>query len=397
MAKVFLKERKARPFWFGHPWVFSGAIDRTRGQLKGGSIVTLCDHEGREIGEGFWNPRSQIRVRLVALAHEGALGEELLVSRLRAAIALRERQLGLGEVADSWRVVHSEADGLPGLIVDKVADWLVIQVSSLGLAAFVPALVDALVAHFQPKGVLERVSRVGVEEEGLEREDGVLFGTPPEGPIPVREHGQTYWCDPGAGQKTGWYADQRENRRAVARLAKGARVLDAFSYTGGFGLPALAAGAQHVTFVDSSGPALALAERGLPDGMAERAHFEEGNVLRVLDHMARAGDSFDLVVLDPPKLVHKMGALRKGLRLYHEIFEKGVRVTADGGVLCVFSCSGHVGDHELDEVLGSVAKAEAVRLQVFERFEQGPDHPVMLPLQESRYLNGRAMRVLRGI
>lgn len=395
MIKVFIKERKARPFWFGHPWVFSGAIDRVKGGPKDGDVVEVCDHEGHTIGEGFWNAKSQIHVRLAALAHEGRLTTDLLVARADRAVDLRLSVLKLPEVTNAFRVVHSEGDGIPGLVVDRIADHLVVQVSCLGLVPHLDAILDRLQERLEPLGILERVSSVAVEEEGLVREGGLLRGEAPPETAEVVEHGLRCRCDVAGGQKTGWYADQRDNRVRFAPLAAGRRVLDAFCYTGAFGLRMLQAGAASVHFLDSSEPALALARAAAEaQALSDRAVFEKQNVLRALDHWAKEGPRFDLVVLDPPKFVRNRAGLVRGLRLYHEVNAKAASVLEPGGLLLTCSCSQHVSDEAFDELLFTVAKEGGLRFQELARGGQSPDHPVLLPLDESRYLKCRLLRRL---
>jgi len=394
MAKVVLKSRRARPFWFGHPWVFSGAVERVRGKLRDGDVVDVFDSEGRRVGRGFWNGRSQIRVRMVALEAEGPVDDALFLGRLDRALALRHQVLELPAVTNAFRLVHAEGDGLPGLVVDQVGDWLVVQLSSLGMEPHLDLLLDRLEEALKPRGILERA--VGAaEEEGLSRTDGVLRGCAPEGPVEVREGDTRYWCDPVAGQKTGFFADQRENRRALASLARGREVLDTFSYVGGFGLAMAQAGATSVLCVDSSAPALELLKAGAElNGVEDRVTALQGNVLRVLDHDQKEGRTYDLVVVDPPKLVHKRRAVSRGLGLYHEINLKAVRVLRPGGILVTCSCSQHVDAAAFEEMLGSVAKEASVRLQELYRGGQAADHPILLPHDESRYLECRAYRVV---
>jgi 23S rRNA (cytosine1962-C5)-methyltransferase len=396
-AKVFVKHRRARPFWFGHPWVFAGAVDRVRGQVKDGEAVELCDDRGQLIGWGFFNSKSQIRVRLMALWFEGPITREMVLDRVDRAIELRRNVLGLDAVTNACRLIHSEGDGLPGFVADKIGEHVVVQVTSLGIAAYVPDIVGRIVERLAPASVIERASRVGLDEEGLSRQDGVLHGTPPPGPVEVVEHGVRFWCDLLGGQKTGFFCDQRDNRRLILPLAKDRVVLDAFSYVGGFGMNALKAGARSVHFLDSSGPAIELARRAASDnGVAERATFEEANVLRALDHYEKEGRKFDLVIVDPPKLVHRHAELNKGLRLYFEINYKATRVLTDGGLLVTCSCSQHVSESDFEDVLSNVAKETESRMQLVHRGGQPADHPVMLPHAESRYLKCHVYRVVRS-
>lgn len=393
-AKVFVKHRRARPFWFGHPWVFAGAVDRVRGQIKDGDIVELCDDQGHTIGQGFFNSKSQIRVRLVALWFEGPIDRDLILGRVDRAVALRRATLGLDAVTNSYRLIHSEGDGLPGFVADKIGDHVVIQVTALGIAPFVGDIVGRLVELVGPRSVIERAARIGLDEEGLVRQDGVVHGAAPDGPVGVVEHGIKYWCDPMTGQKTGFFCDQRDNRRLLAPLVRDKVVLDAFSYVGGFGMTAAAAGARSVHFLDSSEPAIAFAQQSAAaNGFSDRTTFEEANVLRALDHYAKDGRRFDVVVLDPPKLVHRLSELSKGLSLYYEINWKAIQVLNDDGILVTCSCSQHVSEEEFEDMLSNVAKETESRFQLLNRGSQPADHPMLLPHAESRYLKCHIYRV----
>jgi 23S rRNA (cytosine1962-C5)-methyltransferase len=397
MAKVFVKHRRARPFWFGHPWVFAGAVDRVRGQIRDGDVVELCDDQGQAIGQGFYNSKSQIRVRLVALAFEGPVDRDLVLKRVDRAIALRRDLLRLDAVTNAFRLIHSEGDGLPGFVADKIGDYVVVQVTALGIVPFVHDILGRIAERVAPKGILERASRVGLDEEGLVRQDGVLAGSAPEGPVAVVEHGVRYRCDPMTGQKTGFFCDQRDNRLELRPLVKDRTVLDAFCYVGGFGLTAAASGARAVHFIDSSGPAIEFARQGAADnGVADRATFEEANVLRALDHYSKEGRRFDVVIVDPPKLVHRQAELGKGLRLYFEINWKAIQCLNDDGILLTCSCSQHVSEQDFEDVISNVAKETASRMQLLHRGTQPADHPMMLPHSESRYLKCHVYRVAKG-
>jgi 23S rRNA (cytosine1962-C5)-methyltransferase len=273
---------------------------------------------------------------------------------------------------------------------------VVVQVTARGIAPFVPDVVARIQGRLAPAGVIERAARVGLEEEGLVRHDGVLAGSPPPGPVQVVEHGVRLSCDVVGGQKTGFFCDQRDNRRMVLPLLRGRDVLDAFCYVGAFGMGAALAGARSVHLLDSSGPAIDLARKAASDnGVLDRVTFEEANVLRALDHYAKEGRRFEAIVLDPPKLVHRMGELSKGLRLYLEINWKALQVLADGGVLVTCSCSQHVSESDFEDVLSNAAKDSNVRLQLLLRGGQPADHPVMLPHAESRYLKCHVYRMIR--
>ena len=279
-TKVILKARKAKPFWCGEPWIFDGSIDRIKGSrdLRDGDIVEVQDDQGRPIGQGFFNARSAIRVRLLAWGPESA-GEDLIRARLHRAVELRDGLLGLGEQADVYRLVHAEGDGLPGLVVDRLGDCLVVQFDTLGIRRFRDLIVNVLAEIRQPRAIWERVSRVARDQEGIEDiDEGLRYGEEPDGPIDVHENGVRYAVDFRAGQKTGFYSDQRDNRLALSRIARGRRALDCFSYSGAFGLNLLKnGGAPSVLAIDSSAPALesAVGNAAL-NGLGDRFATERG-------------------------------------------------------------------------------------------------------------------------
>ncbi len=397
LTKVLLKPRRAKPFWMGAPWVFDQSIEKVKGvrNLEDGDVVELRDHEGKKIGEGFYNSRSRICLRLAAWGDE-TLDEDLLRLRLRQAVALRSEGLRLADrETDAYRLVHAEGDRLPGLIVDRMGSHLVMQNGCLGMTRHRDLIVETLMEATGASGLYERVSKMAREEEGIEAEDGLRAGTAaPEGGVEVREYGLRFLVDFEQGQKTGFYTDQRENRAFLAGLASGRRVLDAFSYSGAFSMHLGRGGAAAVTAIDSSGPALENAERNAALNGLARFEAIQGNVLRVLDHQNKEGRLYDLVVLDPPKLVPRRSALEKGLKLYREINAKGLGVLAPGGILATCSCSGGVAEDDLRRVVFEASRERGRELQEIWRGGQGPDHPTVPAHAESRYLKFQVYRAL---
>lgn len=394
MARVILGEGKARPFWYGHGWVFSGSVDRVNGRVEDGDVVDVVDSTGKLIGRGFWDARSMLRVRMLTLGPEPAVDAELIRSRLERAVALRRRILGLETVTDAFRIVHAEGDGLPGLVADRLGSFIVLQFSTAGILRFRDVIVETLRAAFSPAGIWERLP--DIPDDVLPgRVPGVLAGAEPSAETEVREHGLRFTCDVKGGQKTGFYTDQRDNRQIVASLAEGRDVLDTFSYVGAFALHALKRGrARSALAVDSSAPALAHAEESARRNAIRGFATERRNVLRFLDEAAKAGRRFDLVIADPPKLVRKMADLRSGLRTYFEINRKALAVVSADGLLATSSCSQHVTETAFFDMLSGAAKAAGRRLQILHRGSQGPDHPVILPHEESRYLKFIVARAL---
>src|SRR5436190_4290417 len=286
LPRVVLLPRRARPFYGRHPWVFAGAIARVEGEPANGDVVDLHAHAGDFVARGLYNSRSKIRVRLYSWSPDVDLDVDFFRERLRAALHLRGPILGLDGPGRACRLVFSEADGLSGLTVDRYDRWLVVQFTALGLARRREMFTELLAELARPEGMYLRTERGIGSLEGLELQDGPLWGRVPAEPITIEEDSMPFLVHLTEGQKTGFYLDQRDNRRAVARLAAGRRVLDAFCYTGGFGLRAARAGAQSVLGVDVSEPALALARENVKLNHLDAVSFVRADVFDHLDSLA---------------------------------------------------------------------------------------------------------------
>jgi 23S rRNA (cytosine1962-C5)-methyltransferase len=393
-ARVVLLPRRARPFYGRHPWVFPGAIAAVEGDPADGAEVDLVSHAGNFIARGLYNSKSKIRVRLYSWSPETPLDRAFFRDRLEAAVRLRRDILGLDGPGRACRLVFSEGDGLPGLTVDRYDRWLTVQFTSLGLAQRRDLLAELLVELAQPVGVYLRTERGIGRLEGLELQDGPLWGRPPDGPVTVEEDGVRFLVNFEEGQKTGFYLDQRANRRAVARLAAGRRVLDAFCYTGGFGLHAARAGAASVLGVDSSEPALDLARANAKlNGLDGVVSFDREEVFARLDALAAAGEKFGLVVLDPPKFARSQGAVEEALRGYRRLQTLALRLLEPDGILVTCCCSGLITAEMLADLLAQLAVEERRDVQILERRGQAPDHPVAVTCPESNYLKCLVSRV----
>ena len=400
-ARVVLKPRRAKPFWFGEPWVFEGSIDRVKGvrDLTDGDVVEVRSDQGDLIGSGFWNGSSALRVRLVARG-DRAVDEELIRERLRRAFELRG-DAGLptqtpGLETDAFRLVHAEGDALPGLIVDRFGPVAVAQFDSLGIRRFRDVVTDELLRLPGLRGVYERISRVGREEEGVDGEEGIIAGVVEEAPVVIYENGVPFHVDVRRGQKSGFFVDQRSNRLALAQYARGRSVLDAFCYTGGFGLTLRRHGSPtSITAIDSSRPALeVLATNAALDAEDVPVEVVPGNVLRYLDQEWKAGKRWGVVIVDPPKFVPRRSTWNKGMKLYRELNFKALRCVEAGGYLATCSCSGIVSEDDFREVVMRSAEEAKVRAQLVHTGGQGADHPVLLPHVESRYLKFHIYRVV---
>ena len=392
--RVILQPRRARPFYGRHPWVYPGAIASVEGDPADGAEVDLVSHTGNFIARGLYNSRSKLRVRLYSWDAGAALDRDFFRDRLAAAVRLRHQILGLDSPTGACRLVFSEGDGLSGLTVDRYGRWLAVQFTSLGLAQRRDMLAELLRELVEPEGIYLRTERGIGRLEGLELQDGPLLGTPPQGPILIEEDALTFLVNLAEGQKTGYYLDQRDNRRAVARLAGGRRVLDAFCYAGGFGLHAARAGAREVLGVDSSEAALELARANADrNGLADRVRFLKAEVFDQLDRLAGGGERFGLVVLDPPKFARSQGAVEEALRGYRRLQTLALQLLEPDGLLVTCCCSGLITADMLVELLAQLA-AEAKRdVQILERRGQASDHPVAVTCPESNYLKCLICRV----
>jgi 23S rRNA (cytosine1962-C5)-methyltransferase len=395
--RIVLQPRRARPFYGRHPWVYAGAVAAVSGSPADGDEVELVSHAGNFVARGLYNSKSKIRVRLYSWSPEGALDRDFFRGRLETALRLRCSILGLddpGQPDRAVRLVFSEGDGLSGLTVDRYARWLVVQFTSLGLALRREMLTELLVELTRPEGVYLRTERGIGKLEGLELHDGPLWGQTPVEPVTVEEAGLRFLVNLAEGQKTGYYLDQRDNRLAVAGLARGRRVLDAFCYTGGFGLHAARAGATAVLGVDTSEPALALARANARLNGLENLDFVRADVFDHLEALATAGERFGVVVLDPPKFARARNAVEEALRGYRRLQTLALRLLQPDGILVTCCCSGLIGMDLLEDLLAQLAAEERLEVQLLERRGQARDHPVAVGCLESSYLKCLISRVV---
>jgi 23S rRNA (cytosine1962-C5)-methyltransferase len=392
--RVVLHPRRARPFFGRHPWVYPGAIARVEGDPADGAEVELVSHADHFVARGLYNSKSKIRVRLYSWSPEAPLDEVFFRSRLEAALRLRSQVLGLDGPGRACRLVFSEGDFLSGLTVDRYDRWLVVQFTSLGLAQRREMLAGLLAELTGVRGIYLRTERGIGQLEGLDIQDGPLWGEAPAGPVEIEEEGLRFLVHIAEGQKTGFYLDQRDNRRWVAGLAAGRRVLDAFCYTGAFGLHAARAGATAVLGVDMSEPALVLArENAARNGLAN-VSFVRSDVFTQLDALVQAGERFGLVVLDPPKFARARHSVEEALRGYRRLQTQALRVLEPDGLLCTCCCSGLIDMAMLEDLLAQLAMEERRDIQILYRGGQAPDHPVAATCPESSYLKCLISRVV---
>jgi 23S rRNA (cytosine1962-C5)-methyltransferase len=392
-SKVWLKRGREKSLLRKHPWVFSGAIERVQGEVGPGDTVEIVDASGAFLAWAAYSPASQIRARVWSFEAGEAIGAAFLRGRLERAIELR-RRLGLLAADTACRLVFAESDGLPGLVVDRYAGFVVCQFLSAGAERWRAEVVDALVELCAPRGIYDRSEASARRKEGLPSHRGVLKGEAPPAEIEVRM-GATHWLiDVANGQKTGAYLDQQRNRARVAELAARAEVLDAFAYTGGFAITALVAGASTATLVESSAEALRTAEReAAANDVADRCRLVAASVFDELRLMRDDGRRYDVVVLDPPKFVHSAEQVSAGSRGYKDVNMLGFELVRPGGLIATFSCSGHVDAALFQKIVAGAALDAGRDAQILERLSQPPDHPIAIEFPEAEYLKGLILRV----
>jgi 23S rRNA (cytosine1962-C5)-methyltransferase len=394
VTHVILKPRKARPFYGRHPWVLDSAIDRVEGAPTDGDIVDLFSDKGKFIARGVFNGRSRIRVRLYAWDAATPLDEAFWRARIESAVQFR-RQLAYDDPAGAARLIFSEGDGLSGLVVDRYADHLAVQVTAQAMAVRLPQIIPMLVETVRPKGIMIRTERGVSRTEGIDLRDGPYWGTPPEGPLLIADHGLKYEVDLAEGQKTGFYLDQRENRVAAAGYFRDRRVLDMFCYSGGFGMAASAIGAaREVLGVDTSHRAVALAQANALRNGLQNVRFQEGDGFETMESLVASGRRFGGVVLDPPKFARSRSSLDEALRAYHWLNRLGVSLLERGGILVTCSCSGHVSREDFQYMLVGVAQQTRREIQVLEQRGASPDHPISASCLEGEYLKCFICRVV---
>jgi 23S rRNA (cytosine1962-C5)-methyltransferase len=383
-GRVVLCRGKARPLWFGHPWVYANAVDRLDGEAAAGDIVSLVDHDGHFIGRGIFNPRSQIPVRLLTRKDE-AIDAAFFVARLREARALRTRLSLPNPDTTAYRLVNSEGDGLPGLVVDVFGDATAVQVTTLGLALRREAIFDAVEATLSPRTIYEVAAGSYADLEGFVAQNRVVRGEA-RNLVPCLEDGLRFEAEPLVGQKTGMFLDQRPNRIRVGQLAgvgKGVRMLDCYAYAGGFGLQAARAGASEVTAVDSSPRAVARIEaHAAANGVPVRA--VEADAFRFLETATPM--SYDLVVVDPPKFARARKDLEAATKGYERLNALALTACASGALLVTCSCSQNVSAQDFERIVAAAAKQARREVRIVEAGGPGGDHPLPPAFSEGQYL-----------
>lgn len=392
VATVHLSPGKDKSLRRLHPWIFSGAIDRIKGKPESGETVSVHSAEGDWLGYAAWSPHSQIRARIWSFSQRDSIDAEFFLTRIRAAQDLRS---GLALNSNAYRVVAAESDELPGITIDRYDNWLVCQLLSAGAEYWREAIVAALRECFPECSILERSDVDVRRKEGLESIVQVLHQEPDanfDDVIWIQEHGIELGVDLLKGHKTGYYLDQRDSRQAIMKYAKGKRVLNAFSYTGGFGVFAAQAGASEVVNLDVSESALAQATLNHERNQLPAPTNQQIDVFEALRQFHHTGERFDVIVLDPPKFVDSKANLMSACRGYKDINRLACMILKPGGTLFTFSCSGLLSGELFQKVVADAALDAKRPMHIIERLFQGADHPVRTNFPESLYLKGLVLR-----
>ena len=385
-SRVVLRAGKERSLIHRHPWIYPGSIARVEGQPDSGELVRVDASDGSVLGWGAFSPSSTLRVRMWSFAEDEYPDDDWLSQRLAEAVA---RRAGLAVRSNALRLVFGEADRLPGLIVDRYDTQLVVQYLAAGIEARREALLDILPRVTGCSAIYERSDAASRRREGLESREGPVAGPPPRGPIEVHEDGVHYQVDVVQGHKTGFYIDQRDNRRRLASIAQGRSLLNCFCYTGGFTLAALKAGAREAWSIDSSADALARAQaqQGL-NAIDQPSHWIEQDVFEALKSLVHEGRRFDLIVLDPPKFAPSAQHVDRAARAYKQLNLHALRLLEPGGHLLTFSCSGAIDVDLFQKIVAGAVFDAKVNAQMIQRLQAGEDHPVLLTHPEGEYLKG---------
>ncbi|HEY6539321.1 MAG TPA: class I SAM-dependent rRNA methyltransferase [Ktedonobacteraceae bacterium] len=389
-----LKPHKEESLQNGHLWIFSGALQQPPHWIEPGGLVDVKSSTGDFVARGYYNPRTDIAIRILTRDVDEAIDYDFVRSRLHSAATLR--QVFDPEQTNAYRLVNAEGDGLPGLIVDRYAEILVAQISTLGMEQLRPLIIEALMDETGARGLLLRNDSQSRRREGLEVEETqVAAGVVPT-QVAIRENGVLFLVDPWEGQKTGFFLDQRDKRASLCQFSRGKRILNCFSYSGGFSVyAALTSPETHVTSVDISEAAIEAARQHfVMNGLDPNQHeFHVADVFDYLEEAVRRGELFDVVVLDPPAFARAQNARTQALKAYRRLNTLGMQALRPGGILLTCSCSGVVG---MDDVLGTlsqVAQHLQRTVQLLEMYTHGVDHPINLAMPETAYLKAVFCRV----
>lgn len=393
MGTARLRRGKETSVLRGHPWIFSGAIEKLDSIAENGETVTVVSHDGKYLGQGAVSLQSQIRLRMWSF-DDRRIDDDFFREKVREALR-RRSAFKIQEKSNACRIIFSESDGLPGIIADKYDSFVVVQFLSAGAEFHREVIVRILFEEIEPEGIYERSDPMVRKKEGLALRSGNLLGNEPPELIAISENGADFYVDVRNGHKTGFYLDQRENREWVMRHTPGLEVLNCFSYTGGFGIAALKGGAAKLINVEASGECNRLGEKNaeLNGFQGENCIFAEDDVFRLLRKYRDAGRVFDMIIMDPPKFAESGSQVAGAIRGYKDINLLAMKLLSKGGLLVTFSCSGHITPVMFSDMIKFAARDSGREIQLIRKLQQAADHPVMTAFPESEYLKGLVCRV----
>jgi len=390
MNKVYLKRKIAQRIANGHPWIFNNEVEKIEGEMVGGETVEVLTYDKKFVGKGYYNPKSQIIVRLLTRQKNDEINEAFFLTRIRECWEYRKK-LGYTE---NCRLVFGEADGMPQLIIDKFNDYFVIQTLALGIDRWKPAIVNALNQVFQPKGIYERNDVPVRELEGLPQQKGFL-SAPFDTKIIITENGLKFHVDIETGQKTGYFLDQRDNRRTIQHIVKDADVLGAFTYTGTFEIHAAHYGAKSVLGLDISDNAVQQATRNaVLNGLENKCRFETANAFDVLKQWSKEGRQYDVVMLDPPAFTKSRETIQKAITGYKEINLRGMKLIKPGGFLVTSSCTNLVNPELFLQIIDMAARDARRKIRQVTFQAQASDHPIIWGMDNTQYLKFLIVQVI---
>ncbi len=394
MIDVLLKKGKEKAVLHRHPWVFSGAIEKVKGKPANGDIVRLLNAKDEFMAYGFYNDQSRVALRLLEWDEKTEVDEQWFRNKVADAIASRDSLLADGST-NTCRLIFSESDYLPGLIVDKYAGHVAVQVLTTGMEKAMSVILDELKRLLKPESIFDKSDSASREHEGLETLNTALSDSHPPERVEVKENNIIYNIHIASGQKSGFYCDQRDNRKILARYSKGKKVLDCFCYSGGFTLNCLKNGAASVTAVDSSVPALETLKENIILNKLEsgKVNIISSDVNKQLRKFKEEEETFDVIVLDPPKYAPSRSALDRASRAYKDLNRLAMLLLNKGGLLATFSCSGAMDMETFKQVLAWAALDAGKQVQFIHQFCQPEDHPVRASFPEGEYLKGLLCRV----
>jgi 23S rRNA (cytosine1962-C5)-methyltransferase len=394
MPSVKLKKGRDKSFNRKHPWIFSGAIDSVKDIKVNGETVEIISGDGKFLGYGSYSSHSQISVRVLSFNPEDKIDKDFILQRIESTEQFR-KQIINEATTNAYRVINAEGDSLPGLVVDKYGEYLVCQFLSAGAEFWKKEIIEILASLFHPTGIYERSDVEVREKEGLQQSKGNLYGKEPEEYIEVIENGNKFLVDANLGHKTGFYLDQRDNRKFLEDFSLDNEILNCFSYTGGFSVYAIKAGASKVINVDSSLESLALAEKNFSLNGIDSSRYEniQDDVFKYLRKLRDMNKQFDVIILDPPKFAESVSQIEKAARGYKDINLLALKLLKKNGVLFTFSCSGHIVPDLFNKIIADAAADAGREAHILKYLTQSPDHTMLTSFPEGLYLKGLVCKV----